>query len=130
MAENTEKILSSCTTDQTDFVVKSVDGTDLDIVNISLTNGTFTGASTSEKNYTPEEVVYYKEVLYVPGIGNLVPGTRVIIKEKDYLLRFGWHTNVSNQNIYSWYLESLSEDIPPRTLYKEMIDEIEIVHYI
>lgn len=77
-----------------------------------------------------DDITYNKYVLFVPGIGNILPGSRVIWKEKDYVLQFGWHTNISNQTIYTWYLEPLEGiDLTPKTLYQWMIKEIEIVHF-
>jgi hypothetical protein len=43
----------------------------------------------------------------VLGIGFLIPGDIVKLKLtdcKEYELNFGWHTNISGQTIYSWYL--------------------------
>ena len=78
----------------------------------------------------PETVQYQKYALKVPGLGNILPGSRVIWKEEDYVLQFGWHTNVSNQEIFTWYLLPLeSIDTTPKTLYRWMIKEIELVHF-
>lgn len=129
------KTLDSCIESQDkDILIKSKTGEVLDIIDISVDDGKIVSALPKEgtgEDFIPStEFDFFKEVLHVPGIGYITSGTRVIIKEKDYLLKFGWHVNISNQNIYSWYLESLSEDIPPKTLYKEMINEIEIVHFV
>lgn len=130
------KTLDSCIESQDkDILIKSKTGEVLDIIDISVDDGKIVSAfpkeGTSDKDFIPStEFDFFKEVLHVPGIGYITPGTRVIIKEKDYLLEFGWHVNISNQNIYSWYLVPLSEDTLPKTLYKEMIDEIEIVHFV
>lgn len=136
MDQISNKTLDSCIESQDkDILIKLKTGEVVDIIDISVDDGkiisVFPKEGTGDQGYIPSsEFNFFKEVLYVPGIGYITPGTRVIIKEKDYLLKFGWHINISNQNIYSWYLESLSEDIPPKTLYKEMINEIEIVHFV
>lgn len=65
-----------------------------------------------------------KELLNVPGVGRLSPGTIVRYEDVDYVLLFGWHTNLSNQTIYSWYL---TKDKECHTLYQEMIDKIDLV---
>lgn len=75
------------------------------------------------------EFNYERYVLNVPGVGMVVPGTRVVWKEQDYVLLFGWHKNISNQEIFSWYLRSLEKDVCDKTLYRSMIDEIELVHF-
>lgn len=76
--------------------------------------------------------------LEVPGIGFLKPGSVVRIRGQEYVLNFGEHTNISNQNLISWYLTPhggvemtpdplgrvTSED---RTLYTDMIDDIDLV---
>ena len=85
---------------------------------------------TSGNPVSVEDVEYQRYVLNVPGIGNLIPGSRIIWKEEDYVLQFGWHTNVSNQTLFTWYLEPLEgTDLIPKTLYRWMINEIEIVHF-
>ena len=77
-----------------------------------------------------DDAIYQRYTLNIPGIGYIIPGSRVVWKEKDYVLQFGWHTNVSNQTIYTWYLEPLEGlDQTPKTLYYWMINEIEIVHF-
>lgn len=96
----------------------------------------------------PEEATMVANWLPVPGIGYLRPGTRVVYKREEYCLKFGWHTNISNQEIYSWYLEPLKDEgivrsdndrnymsTPEkpkgkicRTLYHNMINEIEDVN--
>lgn len=53
------------------------------------------------------DFTYTTECLYVLGIGFLLPGDIVKLKidsMQTYELGYGWHTNVSNQTIYSWYL--------------------------
>ena len=108
------------------------------------TDGHYVVAHTEEgSQYFVDELVVEKNFLHVPGVGHLRPGSKVRL-EKDptsYILLFGWHTNISNQTIYSWYLRPikefddsdhdqdymsspekvLSED---KTLYFEMIDKI------
>lgn len=60
-----------------------------------------------EVSYNKDEYTYTTECLYVLGIGFLIPGDIVKLKitdTKTYELNWGWHTNVSGQQIYSWYL--------------------------
>ena len=57
--------------------------------------------------YPKDTYTYTTECLYVLGIGFLIPGDIVKLKltdYKEYELNFGWHTNISGQTIYSWYL--------------------------
>lgn len=84
-----------------------------------------------------------KNFLEVPGVGYLTEGTKVCLDtspENLYYLGFGWHTNVSNQTIYGWYLSPIIEETKSRdseymtrarkplaqdrTLYRDMIDHI------
>jgi hypothetical protein len=104
------------------------------------------------KQYTKEEYTYTTECLYVLGIGFLIPGDLVKLKinERDvYELNYGWHTNISNQTIYSWYLvpqkvEDYFSDTRKGlfresdinitntgilTFYKEFLQTIEVVEF-
>ena len=74
--------------------------------------------------YHKGEFLMIKELLEVPGIGRLSPGTIVRYENNNYVLLFGWHTNPSNQTIYSWYL---TRNKVCHTLYREMIDKINLV---
>lgn len=122
-------------------------------------NGQF-GALTVE--YEGETIIYPKgtytyttECLYVLGIGFLIPGDIVKLKidaNKTYELNWGWHTNISGQTIYSWYLKPqlipdyfyderngfntqidlVDMNIDSNgmlTFYKEYLDTIEVVQY-
>lgn len=89
-----------------------------------------------------EDAEIYQNFLEVPGVGYLRPGTKVKLQSDSstYLLLFGWHTNISNQTIYSWYLRPLTEVVDKsdrdymshyqrplsqdRTVYRDMIDSI------
>lgn len=65
-----------------------------------------------EHIYNQDEFTYTTECLYVLGIGFLLPGDVVKLKidaDKKYELHFGWHTNISGQDIYSWYLVPIPE---------------------
>lgn len=105
--------------------------------------------------YTSGNFTYTVECLYVLGIGFLLPGDIVKLKidaDKKYELNFGWHTNISGQSIYSWYLVPVkqedyfyeqrngifnSTDLAEMniesngilTLYKELLDTIEVVEF-
>lgn len=99
---------------------------------------------------------YTTECLYVLGIANfLIPGDIVKLRIDDikqYELNYGWHTNISGQSIYSWYLKPLphkdyfyeekngifqSADLVDMnmdsmgilTFYKEYLDTIEVVKF-
>ena len=86
------------------------------------------------------------------GIGFLIPGDIVklhIDNIYSYELNYGWHTNVSGQTIYSWYLKRLPVKDPfiddrkgfdrqpePNikengilTFYKEYLNTIEVVSF-
>ena len=102
--------------------------------------------------YLKDDYTYTTECLYVLGIGFLIPGDLVKLKinERDvYELNYGWHTNISNQTIYSWYLvphETVDYFSDTRkgifresdvnitntgilTFYKEFLDTIEVVEF-
>ena len=85
--------------------VSSVDlDTEGNIVFINTTDGNKLRAS---------DYIIVQELLNVPGVGKLKPGTRVVLEENpyiEYVLRFGWHTNISNQTIYSWYLYPIKQE--------------------
>lgn len=91
-------------------------------------------------HYTNVEYTYTQEALYVLGIGYLLPGDIVKLKRSDkvsFTVGFGWHINISNQNIYSWYLTPNDSDLPNiyspdgkvLTLYKDYLNTIEVVSY-
>lgn len=117
-------------------------------LNVSITSdGQFDKLTAHQPNgsvvtYTPEDYTYTRETLFVLGIGNLLPGDVVKLSLTDcnrYELGYGWHTNVSNQTIYSWYLKPINDscgsdsayitDSNIRTLYKEYLDTIEVVEF-
>jgi hypothetical protein len=102
--------------------------------------------------YAPAEYTVLTECLYVLGIGYLLPGDIVKLKIDaiaEYELGYGWHTNVSGQNIYSWYLvprhvddlfagsrqglfNNRDVDITKTgilTVYREYLDTIEVVEF-
>lgn len=102
-----------------------------------------------------DQYTYTTECLYVLGIGFLLPGDIVklhIADDKEYELHFGWHTNISSQTIYSWYLvrhdiqdyfyeerngifqsvdlvEMNMENNEILTFYKEFLETIEVVQF-
>jgi hypothetical protein len=100
--------------------------------------------------YQKDEYTYCTGCLYILGIGFLLPGDVVKLHLDDveeYELNYGWHTNVSGQTIYSWYLKLLNvqqlfekrgfdrtqqpyiTNTGLRTLYKEYLDTIEVVQF-
>lgn len=99
-------------------------------VNAKLVKFSPNGEVESVVTYYEEELsgpllTYEKYLLEVPGVGFLRPGTRVSLEGKEYVLLFGWHTNGSNQTIYSWYLNPLFENSSDKTLYKSDINKLE-----
>ena len=116
--------------DKVDFIIKDTNDTIIQVNAIYLNNGNIEYVIDNEGNtHTNENIVLVKNLLFIPGIGYIPEETRIIYKEVDYILLYGWHTNISNQNILSWYLMPLSSNIPYKTLYKDMIDDIEVVHF-
>ena len=119
------------------------------VTNIELTKygqfGTITCTdSTGEPvTYTSDEYDFTRETVFVLGVGYLVPGDIVrlhLLDCRSYEVRYGWHTNVSNQNIHSWYLVPVDYDYVKKevayrtdsdilTLYKEYLDTIEVVEF-
>lgn len=67
--------------------------------------------ATNEEQYSSDDVDIYKNFLHVPGVGDIKPGTLLNLDNDNttYVLLFGWHTNVSNQTIYSWFIRPLTE---------------------
>ena len=59
--------------------------------------------------YNSADFVYTNLILEIPGLGTALCGDRILLKHprkklEEFTLEFGWHTNMSNQKIYSWYL--------------------------
>lgn len=93
-----------------------------------------------EQKLFADDLEVFKNFLPVPGVGYLKPGTKVEFEKETYVLLFGWHTNISNQQIYSWFLRPITQideiykgnymSTPERvlsqdrTLYYPMIDKI------
>lgn len=130
-------------------------------ISVSLDdNGQFDTITVTENGetttYTRDQYTYTQECLYVLGIGFLLPGDIVKLKIddiKEYRLGYGWHTNISSQTIYSWYLERVDdpedyfyeerngifqsadllemnmENKEILTFYREFLDTIEVVRF-
>ena len=91
----------------------------------------------------PDEYEYTRETVFVLGVGYLIPGDIVrlhLLDKRMYEVRYGWHTNVSNQTIHSWYLVPVNFNEVTKevaywtdsfilTLYKDYLDTIEVVEY-
>lgn len=131
-----------------EFYLKNPDGSRGVMINasqISLdTNGKYVTVLSEEgETYISEDIITEQLFLEVPGIGYLRPGTLIVLTGdlNEYELKFGWHTNASNQTINGWYLRPISEVVPgkdsreymstpckrvstDRTLYKEMLNKI------
>jgi hypothetical protein len=86
---------------------------------------------------------FTRESVYVLGVGYLIPGDIVKIHLLDnltYEVGYGWHTNVSNQTIHSWYLKPVDYNIFTKevayktcskiiTLQKHHLETIEVVEF-
>jgi hypothetical protein len=73
--------------------------------------------------YDSSQFVYTNLILEVPGLGTAVCGDKLLLKPPrkkldEYTLEFGWHTNYSNQQIYSWYLIPVITDLDKHELPK------------
>ena len=113
---------------------------------------TITDENSVSTSYAQNEYTYTTECLYVLGIGFLIPGDIVKLKINEchvYELNYGWHTNISNQTIYSWYLVPKPQEDYFRderkglfnrsdinitntgilTFYKEFLSTIEVVEF-
>lgn len=122
-----------------DITVFLKDGTQLDISEIRVTEeGKISSVVTrSGDEYEKDSVNVIDKFLEVPGVGFLKPGTIIKFRGHDYVLNYGEHVNVSNQNLISWYLTSTSDKeefdslgrsmLTPRTLYLDMINEIDLI---
>lgn len=89
------------------------------------------------------EYDFTREAVFVLGVGYLIPGDLVklhLLDKRTYEIRYGWHTNVSNQTIHSWYLVPVDYNMVTKevvyrtdsdilTLYKEYLETIELVEY-
>lgn len=90
-----------------------------------------------------DEYDFTRESVFVLGVGYLIPGDIIklhLLDKRSYEVRYGWHTNISNQTIHSWYLVPVNYDAVNKevayltdskilTLYKEYLDTIELVEY-
>lgn len=69
--------------------------------------------------YLSNEFVFTNLVLSVPGLGDALCGDIITLKTKakiqDFVLGFGWHINISNQKLYTWYLLPLVPDKNQKT---------------
>lgn len=104
-------------------------GTDGEIIEISDVSG---------QSYNRDQFYVCKDFLLVPGIGYIKQGSQVVIGRNTYNLKFGEHTNLSNQRLISWYLEPvlieektdpLGRDHDVITLDLSMIDKINLVEF-
>lgn len=112
----------------------------IDVATITVENGKFSAVTDKDGNQITE-FTHVPETLHVKGIGNLMDGDIVKLKHMDkcfFRLKYGWHKNISNQVICSWYLvPSNIKDIPNPyspdghilTFYHEYLETIERVDY-
>ncbi len=105
---------------------------------------TITDSSTGDViELNRDEYDFTRESVFVLGVGYLIPGDIIklhLLDKRSYEVRYGWHTNISNQTIHSWYLVPVNYDAVNKevayltdskilTLYKEYLDTIELVEY-
>ena len=82
----------------------------LDVISINLDAGGEIASVTTQsgETYFKNDFFYTNLILEVPGLGRAMCGDLITLKVKtkisDFILGFGWHVNISNQKIYSWYL--------------------------
>lgn len=128
---NTKPIIKAFTKDGTEVKISEV------ILDIN-TGGIITIVDESGHEYICNCLDVCTDFLEVPGVGFLKPGTKVHLSgEGEYILKHGEHTNISNQTMIGWYLDPTGAlcKLDPlgrvcgesRTLYKEMINRIDLV---
>ena len=131
--------------DNNTITVYDTNGIRVNVSSVDLdTDGNIVFINTTDGNkLSADDYIIVQELLNVPGIGKLKPGTRVVLEENpyiEYVLEFGWHTNISNQTIYSWYLypirqeeiisdkEYMSKPVQrlsvAKTVYESVVDQI------
>lgn len=91
-----------------------------DLGTISTITGTVNGITAVMDS---SHFVYTNLILDIPGLGTAVCGDTILLKRprkniEEYILEFGWHTNISNQKIYSWYLVPALKDLDNHELPK------------
>ena len=91
--------------------------------------------SGDEKVLTPLEYTFSNLVLDIPGLGYARCGDIVTLerhREKTcrYKLQFGWHKNISGQEIFSWYLlnENDSESVCKTLYYEDLCNILAVEH--
>lgn len=95
-------------------IIESVNSIELDDNNcFSSINTTDDGL---QEKLDRNSYSYTNLCLSVPGLGYAYCGDELVLEEyrkpsKIWKLNFGWHTNISNQKIYSWFLSDPYEDI-------------------
>lgn len=131
--------------DNNTITVYDTNGIRVNVSSVDLdTDGNIVFINTTDGNkLSADDYIIVQELLNVPGVGKLKPGTRVVLEENPYIeysLEFGWHTNISNQTIYSWYLypikqeeiisdkEYMSKPVQrlsvAKTVYESVVDQI------
>lgn len=78
-------------------------------------------------------------ILSIPGLGyarcdDIITLERYREKTKRYYLNFGWHENISNQKLFTWFLTPVElgndEKVTHKTLYYEDLCNIVAVEHI
>lgn len=131
--------------DNNTITVYDTNGIRVNVSSVDLdTDGNIVFINTTDGNkLSADDYIIVQELLNVPGVGKLKPGTRVVLEENpyiEYVLEFGWHTNISNQTIYSWYLYPIKQEeiisdkeymskpeqrlSVARTVYESVVDQI------
>jgi hypothetical protein len=120
------------------------DGKPLDVLSVEVDeDGKFSKItyfdSGSEYTLSSGEYTYTNMILSVPGIGYAYCGDIVTLeryreKAKRFVLNFGWHENISNQKLYTWYLTQATladgEEKECKTLYYEDLCNILAIEHL
>lgn len=81
---------------------------DVSSIYLSEDGKIFSILDTSGVEWSFSDFLYTNLILEVPGLGQALCGDLITIKVKnkisDFILGFGWHINISNQQLYTWYL--------------------------
>lgn len=92
---------------------------------------TYLDENETEVTLDVDQYTYTDLVLDIPGVGYAYSGDIVYVeqfrqKPSQFQLLFGWHENVSNQKIFSWYLKPTPDSNVDyiKTLYYEDLTNI------
>ena len=96
----------------------------------------YTDSSGNDQTLNRNQFTYTNLILNIPGLGFAYCGDIVYLEQfrkepTQFELDFGWHENVSNQKIFSWYLKPTDKSNVNyiKTLYyDDLTDIIGITH--